>query len=319
MTRISKAISRAMEKAKRERASGEERASREEAARPLPFAPVTASPQAVHKNIPSRSQGGEEDAHSLVHDENPPTIPEGQFGPPEEHLVSLISPESIESEHYRALRYTVEQLHGESGTMVLAISSPAPGDGKTLTTLNLAGSLAQDRKAKVLVIDGDIRRPTVAQYCRMASVGPGLAQAALEPTCALEEIVRLHPRHNLCILATRPSTVAPHIILESPGVGALFQQARRLFDYVLVDSSPLLYPECRLLETLVDGFLIVVAANRTPRKLIDKGVEALDPEKLKGLIFNEDTYGISGYYYHRGAPSFLDRIGLSRRTRGYEP
>ncbi len=66
----------------------------------------------------------------------------GRFGAPDEHLVSLLAPNSFESEHYRKLRYSLEQLKQKKGVSIIALSSPAPGDGKTMTALDLAGSLS---------------------------------------------------------------------------------------------------------------------------------------------------------------------------------
>jgi Mrp family chromosome partitioning ATPase len=72
-----------------------------------------------------------------------------------EQLISFNAPNSFAADQYRALRYTVERLRHEFGLQVLAVSSPAPGDGKTVTTLNLAGAIAQSPSARLLVVDAD--------------------------------------------------------------------------------------------------------------------------------------------------------------------
>src|SRR5436190_17896024 len=81
-----------------------------------------------------------------------------------EQLVSLLSPNSFAADQYRTLRHSIERLRREGGLRVLAMTSPTPGDGKTVTTLNLAGALAQGHDARVLVVDADLRRPSVAKY-----------------------------------------------------------------------------------------------------------------------------------------------------------
>src|SRR5688572_18446821 len=81
-----------------------------------------------------------------------------------EQLVSFVAPGSFAADQYRSLRHIVEQMRKESDVRVLAVTSPTPGDGKTLTTLNLAGALAQAAGARVLVIDADLRRPSITGY-----------------------------------------------------------------------------------------------------------------------------------------------------------
>jgi Mrp family chromosome partitioning ATPase len=81
-----------------------------------------------------------------------------------EQLVSFVAPGSFAADQYRSLRHILEQMRKESDVRVLAVTSPTPGDGKTVTTLNLAGALAQAAGARVLVIDADLRRPSVAGY-----------------------------------------------------------------------------------------------------------------------------------------------------------
>ena len=141
---------------------------------------------------------------------------EGQFGPPDDHLVSLMAPNSMEAEQYRLLRHKVEQMNREGQMKVLVITSPTPGDGKTITTLNLAGSLAQGVGAPVLVIDADLRRPSIAKYLRMESTGRGLSDAVLKPGRSLAELARLHSRYNLAVLPAGRSVTTPYEVMKSP-------------------------------------------------------------------------------------------------------
>src|SRR5688572_24828388 len=82
------------------------------------------------------------------------------------HLVSLVRPASVEAEQYRVLRHLVEQTRAGKACVLVAVSSPGAGDGKTMTSINLAGALAQDPTARVLIIDADLRRPSVAKIGR---------------------------------------------------------------------------------------------------------------------------------------------------------
>jgi capsular exopolysaccharide synthesis family protein len=210
--------------------------------------------------------------------------------------VSLVSPESPEAEYYQRLRLTVEQWHQNDMGQVLAITSPSPGDGKTVTVLNLAGSLARAKEARVLVIDADLRQPSVDRYLGLASSGGGL-NAMISNGGRLEEGILSHARFNLHILPTTPATRAPYEVLNSTRLHELLLRVREDFDYILIDSPPLLYPDFSLIKTHVDGSLIVIAAHRTPRKAVEDAVASLGGSKLIGIVFNRDTQQRSGRHY----------------------
>src|SRR3989440_4503123 len=99
------------------------------------------------------------------------------------HFVSLVTPATFEAEQYRALRHMIEELHAASGLAVVAVSSPSVGDGKTTTAINLAGALAQSPDARVLLIDADLRRPSIARHLGLqGSPSPGLVGALVDRT-----------------------------------------------------------------------------------------------------------------------------------------
>jgi len=108
----------------------------------------------------------------------------------EAHLVSLIAPETFEAERYRMLAYIVEQLHADAGLSVIAVSSPAVGDGKTLTAINLASALTRLPGSRVLLVDLDIRRPRISANLGMGQQSSrGLADFIHDPNLAFEEVL----------------------------------------------------------------------------------------------------------------------------------
>jgi capsular exopolysaccharide synthesis family protein len=233
-----------------------------------------------------------------------------------EQLVSLLAPASFAADQYRTLRHTVERLRKESGLQVLAVSSPTPSDGKTITTLNLAGALAQGRDARVIVMDADLRRPSVAEYLGLASQRfPGLAEAILDPKCSLSRTARHLERFNLSVVPAGSPQIASYELLNSPRFEDLLREARSLYDYVLIDTPPLVpLSDCRLIGRWVDGFLIVVGAHKTPRKLLSEALGQLDPSKVIGVVFNGDDRPLSKYYgYHHYFPHADDRHTARRR------
>jgi len=187
---------------------------------------------------------------------------------------------------------------------VLAMSSPTPGDGKTVTTLNLAGALAQGHNARVLVVDADLRRPSVARYLGLDhQASPGLSDVLLDPAYDLSRVVRQLEGFNLSVVPSGAAQNAPYELLSSARLENFLREARELYDCVLVDTPPLVpLPDCRLIGKCVDGFLLIVGAHKTPRRLVTDALSLLDQAKLIGLVFNGDRrplstyYGLSSYY-----------------------
>ena len=216
---------------------------------------------------------------------------------PVEELVSFIAPSSLEADQYRMLRHAVERLHQDAGCQVFGITSAGAGDGKTVTTLNLAGSLAQSAGTRVLVVCADLHRETATRYLGLAPGSPGLAEAIANDEYELSQVVRRLDDFNLSILPAGVPQVRPYELLASSRLQILLRQAREQYDYVLVDTPPVApLADCRLLGRWVDGFILVVAANKTPRKLLAEAMTTLAPSKLFGVVFNGDEQPVSPYY-----------------------
>jgi capsular exopolysaccharide synthesis family protein len=238
----------------------------------------------------------------------------------ESHLVSIGSPRSFEAEQYRSLCHMVEQLHGDVNLSVIAISSPTIGDGKTTTAINMAGALTRIPGCKVLLVDLDLRRPSVAVGLGLNyAPNRGVVDIIQDSNLSLEDGVRVCAPLHLAVLPAGAVLQTPYDVLKSPRLDDLIEEARKHYDYIVLDTSPvLLFPDCRLIERFIDGFLVVVSAHKTPRKLVEETIEMLDPDKLVGLVFNNDDQPVFGYYsYYSYGPSFCDRrngSGLFNRT-----
>ena len=219
-------------------------------------------------------------------------------------LVSLLDPLSFEAEQYRALRYVVEQAHRIEQLSILAVTAPTAGDGKTTTAINLAGVLAQASDARVVLIDADLRRPALHRYLGLGEAKRGLADAILDSTLTLVDVVRPCPPFNLSVLPAGTPSLSPYELLKSPRLGQLFEEARLQYDYVVVDTPPLLpVPDSRILGKHVDDFLFVVRAHKTRTKLFDEAVRVLDSSKVVGVVFNEsDEASLDDSYTARYAP-----------------
>jgi receptor protein-tyrosine kinase len=230
----------------------------------------------------------------------------------DDHLVSLVAPTTFEAEQYRALRHTVEQLHETRDLRIVAVSSPGVDDGKSITAINLAGALAQAPDARVLLVDADLRRPSVANLLALGgSDGPGLVNLILDPTLTLERVARPRPPFNLSVIPAGQVAPSPYEVLKSPQLGELLEEARRRYDYIVVDAPPLCpVHDCRVIAHWVDGFLLVVAAHHTPRRLVEEALNVVERSKVLGFIFNGDDHppsDYSGYYGYYGGSADANR------------
>ncbi len=251
-----------------------------------------------------------------------PSNKERQARPPsldevDAHLVSLVAPESPEAEQYRTLRYEVEYIHKPGKCTTVAVCSALPGEGKTVTAINLAGALAQDSKSRVLLVEVDLRRPavTVGDQLALGDVaGRGLVDAVLDPSLSLEEVVRHVPHFNLTVLPAGKRSGSPYEVLNSPRFGELLTQARQRYDYLVLDAPPVLpVPDCRLISKWVDSMLMVVAAHSTPREALEEALNLMRPASVLGLVFNGYDRA-SGKYYGYGY-GYGHPVGRKRARR----
>jgi protein-tyrosine kinase len=225
----------------------------------------------------------------------PVEIPEGV----DDHLVSLVTPAGFEAEQYRALRYMIEQRHRADNVSVIEVTSAATGDGKTITAINLAGALAQASEGRVLLVEADLRRPAVASLLGFG-VGrhPGLVDAILDPNLTLGQVAVTRPPFNLSVVLAGQTPPSPYEVLKSPRLGELLDDARAHYDYVVLDTAPLVsVQDSRVIARWVDGIILVVAANQTPRRLIEEALNLIDPSKMLGFVFNGDDHGLVSSYY----------------------
>jgi len=312
---------KALEQAERERALREQARRQEPKATPAtPTAPAASREDPAPGRIPvaAKPSAAPSEVERLVGEgirrqgSRPASeLSEAPIDGVEEHLVSLLTPSSFEAEQYRGLRHVVEQLHKTAGLSVIAVSSPESADGKTTTAINLAGALAQAPEARVLLVDADLRRSSMGDLLGLGDIGGrGLVDAILAPGLALQDVVRRCPPFNLSVLPAGRRPASPYELLKSSHLGEILEEARQRYDYVVLDTPPLVpFPDCRVIGKWVDGFLMVVAAHKTPRKHLEEALNLIDPAKIIGLVLNRIDRPLSGYYYAYGKFHDGDRAG----------
>ncbi len=198
-------------------------------------------------------------------------------------------------EQFRRLSATLQRAPLAGDRHIVMITSATPGDGKTLTAVNLAIVLSESFRATVLLIDADLRRPSIPAVIDTGG-GAGLSEAlgsAHEQKLAL---IELSPRLTL-LPAGRP--VANSIeALTSPRMREILDEAITRFDWVIVDAPPLgPTADARILAEMVGGTLFVIHAGKTRCEHAQKALESLERDRLIGIVFNGvDMEPFDGYY-----------------------
>ncbi|MES2606640.1 MAG: CpsD/CapB family tyrosine-protein kinase [Pseudomonadota bacterium] len=218
-------------------------------------------------------------------------------------LVSLLAPASVDAERYRRLRHSVEKLKDKDKSLVIGITSPVSGDGKTLTSINLAGALAQNPNSRVLLIELDLRGPriNVKDYLGIKKkTSFGISDIVNDVSLEWEKACYFLPDYNLYLMPAGAPATSPYELLASVGMQRMIEQARARYDYVIIDTAPVvLLPDSQLIAEWVDGFLVVIAADVTPRKLLEEAFSLMEKDKVLGLVFNNYTpvsTKYNGYY-----------------------
>jgi capsular exopolysaccharide synthesis family protein len=210
-------------------------------------------------------------------------------------------------EAYKLLRTHI--LHGtkREGRNTLMVTGPLPNEGKTLTTINLAIAISQRVGQTVLLVDGDLRNPSVHRYLDLPS-GPGLSDYLTSGYPIAESLVHPEGLANLAVLPAGQPTTQSGELLSSPLMVDLVRELKHFYPdrYVLFDLPPLLYADPLAFAPLVDGIILVVAAGSTPREEITRAVEMLKKFKVLGCVLNkvdpvELSYGYDSYYPDRGS------------------
>ncbi|PYR61415.1 MAG: hypothetical protein DMF91_09840 [Acidobacteria bacterium] len=208
-------------------------------------------------------------------------------------------------EQYRKLAASLHHAQLERQIKVVMITSAAPGEGKTLTSTNLALTLSQSYRRNVLLIDGDLRRPSVHSVFDVPNVlglSDGL-KSEVEHKLSLIQI----SEHLTVLPAGRPDS-DPMSGLTSDRMRRLVAEAAARFDWVLIDTPPVGFlSDANLLAAMADVTLFVVRAGRSPFRLIQRALDAVGRNRIIGVVLNavkesDDVvgFGYYGYYGHYG-------------------
>ncbi|HEK86596.1 MAG TPA: polysaccharide biosynthesis tyrosine autokinase [Candidatus Aminicenantes bacterium] len=212
-------------------------------------------------------------------------------------LTSHFAPESVFAESYRSLRTALLLSAPQGSLKMVMITSPLPGEGKSTTISNLAISLAQMGK-KILLIDADLRRPNQHHNFNIKN-NNGLTNY-LAMDLEIEKIIKPTMVPSLYLINSGPIPPNPAELLSSDKMSQLLSKVREQFDFILIDTPPILaVTDAQILGRLVDGLVLVIRAETTPREALQQARELIDLLKLKtfGVVVNYLNLNHRGYYY----------------------
>ncbi len=216
-----------------------------------------------------------------------------------ENLVVIKNPLSHVAEEYRKLRTTIfEATEGTSANTILVTSSMS-GEGKSLTSANLAASISLKSDHSVLLIDADLRRPTLHKYFNLTPE-KGLIDY-LRGEAELDEVLLSIDIGNMLLLPAGKPTANPVELLTSNRMQDLMQVLKNQFSnrYVIIDSTPLMSTaEPVALASKSDGVLFVVRERQVGRKDVQNALALLKGAKILGVILNADDDSSNGRYYY---------------------
>jgi capsular exopolysaccharide synthesis family protein len=211
-------------------------------------------------------------------------------------LVALTDPRSLGAEKFRSLATRLENLRRERELKSLQITSSIVSEGKTLVSANLAITLAVECAAKVLLVEGDLRRPALSSQLGLSEL-TGLRQWWDARDRGIAQFVYRLNQWPLYFLAAGEAWEQPSHILQSERFAEAFLSLTGGFDWILVDSTPMSpTADTNLWSRLVDGTLLVVREGVAPVKALKKGLQALDNPKLVGIVLNEASDFDRTYY-----------------------
>jgi non-specific protein-tyrosine kinase len=189
-------------------------------------------------------------------------------------------------------------LQAEGRPRAFVITSAGVGEGKTLTAVNLSWLLAQTDGIKALLIDADLRLPRAADYLGL-DTDFGLSEVLTGGTKLADAIIKVQPS-GLHLLPGGASREDVAELLSGPRFGHLLDEARKIFDYIIIDAPPLgVFTDANLLINSADAALLVVRAARTRYSVVDQLLEQLPRERMLGVVLNgaEINADDTAYYY----------------------
>jgi len=223
------------------------------------------------------------------------------------HIVSATDPQAPIAEQYRILRTNLQSLRIKPGAKVIVVTSALHGEGKSVTSINLAISSSRQEKLRVILVDADMRKSSVRRWLGLESRGTGLSTVLARGGELDGSLVRL-AQPPLTVLPAGPHPEHPAEHLESVAMKRVLATLRAQFDFVVIDAPPVLpVADAGILAAQADGVLLVIRAGKTQRRTVLQAHEHVKMMKAKllGCVLTHMEYlpGHAKYYQYQRAAS----------------
>ena len=218
------------------------------------------------------------------------------------HIVTAVDPKSPISEQYRILRTNLQTLKLRPGTKTFVVTSAVHGEGKSVTSINLAMTLARQENLKVVLVDADLRKGSIRRWLGLSGESDGLS-AVLQRGGELNGSLLRLQEPALSVLPAGEVPDHPAELLESSSMKRLLATLKAEFDVVIIDAPPVLpVADPGILAAQADGVLLVVRAGKTQRKTVEQAHALLTQMRANvlGCVLTHMEYYLPGYYryYH---------------------
>lgn len=242
-----------------------------------------------------------------------------------EPLIVESDPNSPRSEAFRSLRTNLMFVNAASHPRTIALTSSIPGEGKSTTIANLALTLAQSGST-VCLIEGDLRRPRLLEYLGLEGVA-GITDVLIE-RATLDDVLQPYGEHGLDILGCGAIPPNPSELLASSGMSSVLGELATRYDYVLIDTPPVLpVTDAVILSTKVDGIMVLVGTTIVSKEQLSATLQALNAveNKVLGLVLNRvgttkgSGSGYYGYYDYSSDPTKKEHATRADKRRAMTP
>ena len=212
-------------------------------------------------------------------------------------LIAFHDPYSVEAEMFKVLRTNILFASEKQPPKTILVTSALPGDGKSFVSANLAISIAQGIEEHVLLIDGDIRKADIHQRFGYGQV-TGLSDYLAKGDDIADSLLKT-PIAKLTLLPAGRRPANPSELMSSKKMKALLEEVKKRYEdrYIIIDSPPpAMASETNAIAKYVDGVIVVVRAEKTPREAVADTIEQIGKEKLLGIVLNQANKGTTKYY-----------------------
>jgi capsular exopolysaccharide synthesis family protein len=221
---------------------------------------------------------------------------------PDSRLICLTAKDSLGAEKFRFLGVRLRQLQQNRSLKKILVTSTIPEEGKSTISGNLAATLARKQKQKILLLEGDLRRPSLCHQFGLGKL-PGLSEWLQGDPGPITNMYHLEGPGFWLLPAGQP----PENPLELMQAGRLSELMDRLtawFDWIVIDSPPVLpLADTTVWTRLADGILLVAREGTTQKRQLIRGLQALEQSKLLGVVLNSSKNTDHANYYQRYGPA----------------